>query len=66
MKTTFFSFHFPLQPSLSIYSIGNNKSSSGKSKNDLVLFYCQSIDSFDKSDNFSIQFSSELSEIKFK
>lgn len=56
MKTTFFSFCFPLQPFSSIYSIGNHKSSSDKSKNDLILFCCQNIDSFDKSDNFSIQF----------
>ena len=66
MKTTFFSSRLPLQPLSSIYSIGNHKSTSDKSKNDLVLFCCQNIDSFDKSDNFSIQFSSELSEIKFK
>jgi len=56
MKTTFFSFCFPLHPFSSIYSIGNHKSSSDKSKNDLILFCCQNIDSFDKSDNFSIQF----------
>jgi len=66
MKTTFFSSCLPVRPFSSIYSIGNHKSSSDKSENTLILFFYQSIDSFDKSGNFSIQFSSELSEIKFR